>query len=438
MCPQMEKTVAKPLSRWWAIIIGAGLVLSPIHNQWLTNLATNSKGEVTFFLPAFGWLLIIMGVGMFLLYNWQQIKKSGWGDKRVFLPLIIICVAIALSGITQNGLQNKISPAFMALSVFGLYLVARAIGKELFVPLAIGAAVASIGVLIAGLLNPGQITGGLVFERNYDIVVGYVLLGSALFISKWRWLLAFLALIAILLSGSPEGLFVLGVLLIMVLVRKDWGKKLLAISAVLIVLAGIYLWAGYGGRLYQYAYGIITGLENENGHHAIGYRLEVIQAGMQEVRPLGTGYNVTAFRTGIVHNVPLIIVQQLGWPGIIAGLAWMWVTVYCLIKTRWKYAFALILALSVFDHFIWTQIGVWWWAIIGVSTGGVLIENDHVFRELKHREVSHYRAVRISRLMTRQDLAEKAQCHVSVIDALESGHHIPSKIREQVENILTK
>lgn len=48
----------------------------------------------------------------------------------------------------------------------------------------------------------------------------------------------------------------------------------------------------------------------------------------------------------------------------------------------------------------------------------------------------NYRIHRLSRLMTRAELADKAGCHISVIDALEGGHHIPRNIKQKIDGIL--
>src|SRR5574340_452681 len=94
----------------WAYLVGAGLALSPIHNSWLTRLVTDGNGEVGFFLPAFGVFLWFMGSLIFLLWEWQAVKARGLGEKRVWIPLVVIACAIALSGISIDGRwQDKVS-----------------------------------------------------------------------------------------------------------------------------------------------------------------------------------------------------------------------------------------------------------------------------------------------------------------------------------------
>jgi len=185
-----------------AIVIGTGIALSPVHNQQLTNLTAGQ-----FFLPAFGYLLLIMGTGLFLLHHWDRVKEAGWGDKRNVFGLAVIVAAISLSGLNYTEWQDKVAPMGMGVALFGLYATARVLGKELYLPLLVGALLAVLGVIVAALLRPGELTGGLVFERNYDIVVGYIVLGVLLFQHKWRWIAVSLALVGLFLSGSPEGVF---------------------------------------------------------------------------------------------------------------------------------------------------------------------------------------------------------------------------------------
>lgn len=386
------------INRWWAIAIGAGVALSPIHNQGLTKLLTNSKGEVLFFLPAFGYLLIIMGAGLFLLNHWAEVRKTGLGDKHIYYPLLIIVGAIALSGSAYTGWEDRIAPALTGLVLFALYLAARVLGKDVFLPLAVGAVAASLGVIATATVNPTTVSGGLLFEHNYDIVVGYVLLGTALFARRWQWLLAGLALVAMFLAGSAEGLFVVAVSGAVVLARRDWGRKLMWATAPVLITALLWFSLGWGQQLWGYTVRIAQfdtvvwqGIPENSADFTsetwapnvetdvVSWRLVVVKHALENIKPLGDGFNLTAFRTGTVHNVPLILVQQMGYPGAAAALAWLWVTFWCLRKTQWKYAWVLILALSVFDHFIWTQMAPVWWLLAGVSTAST-VKSDLVFK----------------------------------------------------------
>jgi len=123
---------------------------------------------------------------------------------------------------------------------------------------------------------------------------------------------------------------------------------------------------------------------------AVGYRIGVMDTALTNLEPLVAGYNITKFNKTFVHNVPLIIVQQLGWPGIVAGVAWMWIVIWGIVKTKWKYAWWLMLILSVWDHFTWTQLAPWFWALAGVSSATVgNIRSDLVFRNATVKETEN-------------------------------------------------
>ena len=373
-------------------MIGTGVALSPIHNVWLTNLLTNSKGEVMFFLPAFGYLLVIMGAGLFLLNNWSRVKEVGWGDRRIIYCLMIIVVAIALSGSAYTGWQDRIAPLGMGLSLFALYLTSRVIGKAVFVPLAVGVVAASLGIIAYAIWHPGTITGGFLFERNRDIATGYILMGTVLFNHKWQWLLAGLAVIALFLSGSAEAIFAGGVIVLAVMIRRDFGKKLVAVGVILAMAVAFIIISGWGYSLYRYTVGVAqqnpTAIYQPSDGDVtkvspIAVRVLVIRDAFKALSPLGDGYNLTNFTRQTVHNVPLILVQQMGWTGILAGIAWLWVSIWCLIKTKWKYAWVSILALAVFDHYMWTQLAPVFWLVVGVSTADIETKTDMVFRDSK-------------------------------------------------------
>ena len=403
-----------PVSRWWGIAIGVGLALSPIHNQWLTILATNANGETLFFLPAFAYLLLIIGSGLFVTYNWERVRGAGLGNRKIWIPLAVIVVAIGLSGATADTWQDKVAPLGMGLALFALYLASRIIGQAIFLPLAVGASIASLGVILHGLIFPGLVTGGFVFEKNYDIVVGYVLLGTVLYQHKRQWLAVSLALVAMFLTGSPEAVFAVGVIGAVVLLRRDVSRRLAVALLPTVALVVIWFGIGYGQELYSYVGGTIRGvpvIETQTGtgipgttaiitpgaptklilntmdidsgdySSVFGYRLAVIKKAMSNIKPLGEGYILTAFSTvANVHNVPLVIVQQLGYPGILAGLAWSWVSVRCLWKTKWKYAWITLLVLSVWDHFTWTQLAPLWPVLVGVSTVADT-DTDFIFKK---------------------------------------------------------
>ena len=277
----------------------------------------------------------------------------------------------------------------MAIALVGLYLVSRKLGTVLFLPLVIGSVVVSVGIIIQGVIAPGVLTGGLVFERNYEISAAYVLLGAALYRGRWHIPIIALSLVAVFISGAPEGILAFAFLGVVAVIKRDWGKRLLFAVVPLVIIAAVWFGLGWGQQLYNYSVRVAQGQTIVHGGipenstdfiapdttglievdtSAFWWRVTVIRNALNSLKPLGEGYNLTEFTTKTVHNVPLIIVQQLGYPGILAGLAWLFVSLWMLIKTGNKYLWVLILAFSLFDHAMWDQLGLVWWLAAGTST----------------------------------------------------------------------
>lgn len=368
-------------NRRYAYVIGAGIALFPIHNKWLTDI-TSINGMATAFLPALATVVWILATLFFLRDNW---KTMDLGPRRIWIPLLTITAAIGLSGVTDDTWSGKLAPLGMGITLFATYLVARTLGKDIILPLAVGAAVASLGIIISSILHPGVPTGGIIFERNFDIATGYILLGTALFIHRHQWVLVGLTVLSLALSGAPEAVFAVGVVFLVVLLRRDWSRRLLwAVTPVVVVIV-VGLLAGWTQSLYNYTTNTINNAPMAKYTETqtvspLEIRWLVIRDAIQNLKPLGDGYNLTGFTVKTVHNVPLIVVQQLGIPGILASMAWLWVTIWCLVKTKWKYAFVSILALSIFDHYLWTQLCPLWPIVVGVATAST-VKSDLLFRQ---------------------------------------------------------
>ena len=225
-------------NRKWAIIIGIGLAVSPIHSTYLTRLVT-TDGEVGFFLPAFGTALWLMGALLFLVWSRQKID---WGDRVVFVPLLVIVAAIGLSGITADAWVAKFTPLLMGVSLFALYLVARVLGKDIFIALIPFAIIVTITVVVSGLLNPGQYTGGLI--TNYCASAGYLIFASLVCRGRWQWVLLTVAVIGLFFIGALEAVFIVGVLAVVIILRRDMSVRFAVVAGVLVFL--VALWAGLG------------------------------------------------------------------------------------------------------------------------------------------------------------------------------------------------
>lgn len=388
--PSTPKTVDS--NRSWIWVIGLGIALTPIHNAWFTNLLTNSKGETVFFLPAFATLLWLMGSLLFLVKRWRKGDRwEDWlGDRRIFIPLLIIVLFMGISGfLTGDGLGGKLAPLFMGLSLFSVYVAARKLGAGLFRALIPFTLLGVVIAVVMGLLNPGvpsAQTEGLI--TNYCAFAGFLVFGAVLNQGKWQWLLVAAALVGVFFIGALEGAFIVVVVGLTVLIRRDFSRKLWIIVGIGACVVALWATLGYLVPLYtgNGNIGAVSSLLSGNSVSAdaiTSSRWSVIIKSLKDMHFFGHGFTLTVGTTidGIgntVHNMPLVIVHQIG---PIAGLAWLFVSLWCLVKTKWKYAWIALLAMGVFDHFLWTQFSPYFFAIIGVSTTSV-IKSDLIFKKV--------------------------------------------------------
>jgi len=351
---------------------------------WLTNLLTNNKGETLFFLPAFGYLLLIMGTGLFLLNHWDSIREAGWGDKKVLVSLLFIVLFMGISGLIHGDtVSNKLAPLLMGLVLVAVYFMSRQLGIQLFRMLIPFVIIGSVISTILTFANPNQLTGGLI--TNGCASAGFLIFGTLANQGKWQWLLCLVAIVGIFFVGTLEAVFILSVLGAVIIIRKDFHKRLLVISFVLVFVLLLCSFMGYMDPLYNTnpniatLSGIISGgtpLNTATMDALTTGRWTINMNAIRDIQFLGHGFTLNVEKT-TAHNIPLIIIDQIG---VIAALAWLFVTLYCLIKTKWKYMWIAILAMSVFDHYLWTQFLPWWFVLAGVSLTSN-IKSDLIFRK---------------------------------------------------------
>ncbi len=191
------------------------------------------------------------------------------------------------------------------------------------------------------------------------------------------------ASIGVFFIGAVEVVFILGVLGITILVRRDFSRRFLIMAGVLVGLVGLWAILGYLIPLYEGNLNVVALIDVIKGNEGTvqtitSGRWEVIVERLKSTSILGYGYSLSTVGGQIVHNIPLIISHQIG---PVAGIAWLFVTVYCLIKTKWKYAWVAVMAMGVWDHYLWTQLTPYWWILIGASTASN-IKSDLIFRRV--------------------------------------------------------
>jgi hypothetical protein len=276
--------------------------------------------------------------------------------------------------------------AGLLLIYLGLYLAARRAGEGVFKWLLPFVIVEAVSVIALGLLRPGVATGGLVFGPNYNMAAGFMLLGALTNRGKYQGALLALVAVACYFTGGFEALFLLAVLGLTLLLRRDWSKGLLlagalgAVALLLALLSGAL--AGLWGRGLWERDVTVAGTVFLNLPLLSG-RWEVYEAALRNLAPLGHGFLASGFSVHTVHNVPLIIADQLG-PG--AALAWALAAGYLLLRSRWTYAWVLFLAAGAWDHYTWTQWGPFFYILAGVSTASPLISDRILSNKQERRD----------------------------------------------------
>lgn len=336
------------------------------------------------FLPSLAYVLLLLGSAFFLLNNWDQVKRAGWGDKKVVIPLLFIALMIGLSGlINADTWSGRIAPLGLALFLLTIYASSRVLGPSLF-RMMVPFILLGVGIiLVLEVVAPGNLTGGLI--TNSTAMAGFLVFGALTNQGKWQWLLCLAALLGILVNGGLTGFFIVGVLGLMVLARRDFGRNLwiVAGAAAAAIIAGLTISSltplHEGTRNTSTLIGLITGQlpwDATTLDALLTGRWTINTNAIHNLQPwIGHGLTLTVEST-TAHNVPLVIVQQVGIP---AALAWTFVTLYCLVKTRWTYLWVAALATCAFDHFLWTQFTAYWWVFVGISLSSD-IKSDLIFR----------------------------------------------------------
>lgn len=368
----------------WFIAIGIILFIwhYPLPGIW----------QQIFFFPMIGFGLIVTAVIVLLTSKKEKLEL---GDKRLWIPLSIIAISIAFSGIEafidkRIGIEESFSIVATGAVFFALYLVSRNIGDIAFKPMPYVVIIESISIPIYSWILGWKTTGGLLSPTNYDIATFLIVFGILVSPKNMRWWLSIIGSVGLLFSGSGEAIFVGLVLLILALFSKIELRKIIYPIAAVIIISISLMGMGIFSRVQApnvqrlailgVTYNLIPGSDYWNTikkdtetnfgvivnttvvDQITGYRQS--NTHINSIKPFGYGLNLTRFYWGIPHNIILIIIEQVG---ILAAIAWLWVVAYQTFTTPYKYAWLGLLFLGVLDHFVWTQAAPYFWVLAGVS-----------------------------------------------------------------------
>jgi hypothetical protein len=318
-----------------------------------------------------GMLVLLVAI----LLRWNSLMAILRKDKLkpywVTIPyLIILASAIIANFIHQNG----DSTLFMFLAIeFGLlYLLGKDLGKAIFWSLP------PLAVLTSLILT---FSLGKYDICNLDHIAAIAMVLGVLFTpAKHKWITLTLVLPGLLFSNSEEGLLAIGVIALLMLIRGDINLKSLLPAGVMIASAIVVFGTPLGDDLFPR---ITTGrFLSTNPDILLHDRWYYYEEGVRNFTIAGTGWNYNTLCLSdpmsmccVIHNVPLLIATQIGVP---AGLAWLSMVVFAFLKTRLKYAFIALFAISMIDHMFWTFLMALPWLLVGVASKET--EPDYIFK----------------------------------------------------------
>jgi len=324
------------------ILMGLGLVLIPIR-----------RGGNAFW--ALGFALVLFAAVIVIVTCIRE-HKFTFGSKYVYIPLAVIVASMLVS---NGDLDSKL----LAVSLFVSYVAAVNLKGELKILLP-AIAVGCISIIVCNL-SDGAKTGGMYSLTNYNLAIGTIVVGTLLVKSKYQWILVTVVLAGLLFTGAEEALVVLAILGLTLLIRRDWSKKTLLPLGIIVLVALICIPIGVVSQLWGATPIKVEAAVQGDLKTATTDRLDAWERAITDIKLLGHGYEPYYVRYASIHNVPLRILYELG---PLASAAWCFMIVYLIAKSKRKYIPVAILALSLFDHFLWTQLCIYQFVAIGIAT----------------------------------------------------------------------
>ncbi len=241
-----------------------------------------------------------------------------------------------------------------------------------------------IGAIVMLFIRSDSGNGSFIDPANYNIATALTLIVFLLSYDKWKWMLLPFAIVGVFLTSAEEASIYVAVLLITFIVRRDWSKKLIPTG--LAVLVCIILFFGFHQPRYMYMvannqWAVIHGQQmpyqtDPTGDVSRG-RMDGYKLAITTPSILGHGFVSTWDTPDTVHNIPLRVLYDLGFIGlfgfILAMIGWM--------RRSTVYINTLIIAMMVFDHFLWTQAGLWFWVMIGLTYN---VSDTYIFKSVRN------------------------------------------------------
>ncbi len=344
------------------------------------------------FLPQIG-TTILLGVVLFMLFHrWGEIKKVGFGDKFLWIPLVVISGSAILRAVVCHDLDSLAGALFMS-SMFGLYLVSRIYGERalsFFMPVVM---VGAASIVVSAIIN--RHTGNSGLFNNYATASEILVFGWLVSSRRHQWWLAGFVITGLFFTGAPEAIFYVAVIGLVVLVRRDWGIKIALPLGALGFLMVVCSVAGITQVLWQRSFDMVDGayVAMTDGEITEEQRAILLDEStdirwlttwrlQRPVSPLGYGMDLTNQITleggHIPHFIGLLVTDQLG-PA--AAVAWFVAMIAGIERTKWKYGFLSLILFGVFQPFVWTLLAPYMWTLAGAASSSK-VDTSYIFREV--------------------------------------------------------
>lgn len=320
------------LSKYWflALVLILALLFSLNDKSWYDSI---------------GLLWVVFALSISLI--WAEFKIWA-GSKWICYPLSLISFIAFLHILTGREGEDWIG-LFLMPMFYGFYLLARYLGEKLSITIAI----ASIGISIQAIVirlndwNTVHLGVGITHTISFVILVGIIVSPA-----KWKIPVIAVGIPAIILSRSEEGMILLVTLLGIYLWKRYWNHKLLLILPSLVLVAVIVV-----PNLDRF-----ESLDRMTTHRQVAY-VDYFQNGNLLY---GEGWNWDTTKQTI-HNAPLKLASQYG---LVAGVSWLGIFFWALWRhrrTKYFYAFLLVLGAGMLDHYLWTYMAIWPFIILGLA-----------------------------------------------------------------------
>lgn len=339
--------------------------------------------------------LILVPAIIVLLLGWRKFSWEGFKIERSQWPVVIsLTVILVLSAVqlvigTGDRVVNTIYLSILLL-MYCLFTVSLYKGKDFIALIPYALFIFSLSVFLTGLVKQGDQSSGL--SSGPNTVAAFLTVGIFLLKGYWRVLIPFI-LLSLVFTGCYWCIPVLVTVgLYKLFTLKERSLALIIGFSVIVILVFTFLYSsvnpeGFSSiwRLDAVSKGISDLSKSTSTTEALevigstSLRAEPILSSISNASLLGHGWQpavVTSegFRqigryTDAIHNVPLMVLDELG---LIAMLAWFFTMVYLMIRSK-EYKAPLI-AIFIFSC---TGIYDFWWfnslmalffVVIGLAT----------------------------------------------------------------------